>query len=155
MNKAEDVTRLSSWEWGCLPGCQRWDKRKDFRVGSESQVKALMSMGYGLSWKGFGSFRIYLFLLPHTGGCGSIRDQKERQLHSPERCVVASSPRDSTQLLDRPLWSKGQRISLVGERGWATCGSQVFLWTQSSSSALEFPTGDQSQTVTNGDFFFS
>lgn len=36
MNKAEDVTRLSSWEWGCLAGCQRWDKRKDFRVGSES-----------------------------------------------------------------------------------------------------------------------
>ena len=32
-------------------------------------------------WKVFGSFRMYLFLLPHTGGCGSIRDQKGKGLH--------------------------------------------------------------------------
>lgn len=42
-------------------------------------------------WKVFDSFRMYLFLLPHTEGCSSIRDQKEKGLHSPERCLAGNS----------------------------------------------------------------
>lgn len=104
-------------------------------------------------WKVFDSFRMYLFLLPHTEGCSSIRDQKEKGLHSPERCLAGNSHRGNTQLLDKPLWSKGQRISLssswIGLHGVHRCS----FGPSPAPQPWNFLHGTKAKQVTSGDFF--
>lgn len=80
-------------------------------------MKALMSMWYGLPCgKALVPLEYIFFSFPTLGA--AARDQKEKELHSPERGVVGSSPGDNTQLSDRlcDLRDKGS-LSLVSGVG--------------------------------------